>query len=72
MSRQVTASLAGLVSSERPSIAISSSVYSIPAAVHFSISLSLIGREAPAMSASPPQNFPKPSPVPGPSTVASS
>ena len=52
-----------------PSIAILSSVYSMPAAWHSAASSSLILREASEMSVSPAQNFLKPSPVPGPSIV---
>ena len=52
-----------------PSYAILSSTYSMPAALQASASSSLILREASEMSVSPAQNFLKPSPVPGPSTV---
>ncbi len=54
---------------DRPSIAILSSVYSMPAAWQIAASSSLILREASEMSVSPAQNFAKPSPVPGPSIV---
>src|SRR5215213_9107282 len=52
-----------------PSMAIWSSVYSMPAAWQVAASSSLILREASEMSVSPAQNFLKPSPVPGPSIV---
>jgi hypothetical protein len=69
MVRQLNAVLAGLVSTDRPSMATWSSRYSIPASPHRAISSSLIGRLASEMSVSPEQNSWKPSPVPGPSTV---
>ena len=52
-----------------PSIATLSSTYSMPASAQAAASSSLIAREASEMSVSPAQNFLKPSPVPGPSTV---
>ena len=67
--RQVTAVLLTEVRIDRPSIAILSSVYSMPAAWQMAASSSLILREASEMSVSPAQNFAKPSPVPGPSIV---
>ena len=63
-------SLAGLVSTEMPSKATLSSMNSIPASSHAATSSSSIGRDASEMSVSPAQNSSKPSPVPGPSTVA--
>ena len=68
-SRQSTAVFLGLVATVRPSMAIASSTNSIPASAHSWASSSLILRLASLMSASPAQNFLKPSPVPGPSTV---
>src|SRR6188472_3571438 len=53
-----------------PSNAILSSMNSIPASSHAAASSALIGREASEMSVSPWQKSAKPSPVPGPSTVA--
>ena len=61
-SRQVMASLAGLVATVRPSMATSSSTNSMPPSSQAAISSSLIGREASVMSASPAQNVAKPSP----------
>src|ERR671919_634675 len=69
--RQAAMSLFGEVSTEIPSSATSSSVYSIPFAAQASISSCSIGRDASEMSVSPLQNSSKPSPVPGPSTVIS-
>ena len=46
-----------------------SSMKSMPDSAHASISDSLMARDASEMSVSPAQNFLKPSPVPGPSTV---
>ncbi len=63
---QETLSLSGDVKTERPSIATYSSMKSIPASAHASISDSLMAREASEMSVSPAQNFLNPSPVPGP------
>ena len=57
------------VSTVMPSKAIFSSTYSLPAASQAAFSSSLILRDASEMSVSPAQNFLKPSPVPGPSTV---
>ena len=68
-SKQDTASLFGLVATVRPSMPISSWMKSMPAAAQIAASSSLILREASETSASPAQNFLKPSPVPGPSTV---
>ena len=56
---------------DRPSIATLSSTYSTPASLQAAASSSLIARDASEMSVSPAQNFLKPSPVPGPSTVYS-
>ena len=67
--RHVTAVLLTEVSTDSPSMATLSSTYSMPAPSHSATSSSEIAREASAMSASPAQNFWKPSPVPGPSTV---
>ena len=57
------------VRTDIPSIATLSSTYSMPASAQSFASSSLILREASEMSVSPAQNFLKPSPVPGPSTV---
>ena len=62
-------SLRVAVSTDKPSMAKRSSMNSMPAASHASTSESLIWRLASEMSVSPEQNFLKPSPVPGPSTV---
>ena len=69
--RQVIAVFAGLVMTVMPSYAILSSTYSMPAALQASASSCLILREASEMSVSPLQKRPKPSPVPGPSILAS-
>jgi hypothetical protein len=54
-----------------PSSATSSSTNGIPAASQAAISSALIGRDAPATSIDPSQNWANPSPVPGSSTVIS-
>ena len=59
----------GFTTRARPSKAIGSSMYSMPAFEHASISLALIGRDALLMSVSPRQNFWKPPPVPEMPTV---
>ncbi len=67
--RHETAVLLTEVRTDMPSIATFSSMYSMPASTQAAASSSLIVREASEMSVSPAQNFLKPSPVPGPSTV---
>jgi hypothetical protein len=65
----VTAVSAFAVRTEMPSMATFSSVYVTPFVWQSAASVSLIFRDASLMSVSPAQNFLKPSPVPGPSTV---
>src|SRR5687768_10295052 len=67
--RQSTHVACGFTTTERPSIAICSSVYATPFFSHSAFSASLIGREASLMSVSLLQNFLKPPPVPEMPTV---
>ena len=59
----------GFTTTDKPSLATTTSVYSIPLALHAAASSSLIGLDASEMSVSPAQNFWKPPPVPAVATV---
>ena len=59
----------GFTTTDKPSLATTTSVYPIPLALHAAASSSLIGLDASEMSVSPAQNFWKPPPVPAVATV---
>ena len=68
--RQSTKSFCGFTTTDRPSIATGSSMYSMPAAAHRSTSFCLMGRDASEMTVSLAQNFLNPPPVPEMPTTA--